>query len=169
MFTCCCKTRDTELLLRAAAPGQRMIRAYMPEQHRLFFEALPWLLVGVLDESGHSMALALTGASGFIHTPTAFTMTIAPHQPLDPGDYPCPHKELSSRSTTEVWHARGAPPSWEVWKSSGRCLPERQLLYSLISSSCEHAGTGQSTFQCRRQHARQRRGMACIFYASNNL
>lgn len=63
-----------------------MIRAYMPEQHRLFFEALPWLLVGVLDESGHSMALALTGAPGFIQTPTAFTMTIAPHQSLDPGD-----------------------------------------------------------------------------------
>lgn len=71
-----------------------MVRAYMPEQHRLFFEALPWLLVGVLDKSGHSMALALTGTPGFIHTPTAFTLTIAPHQALDPGDSPAGAKRL---------------------------------------------------------------------------
>ena len=80
--------------MRAAAPGQRVVRAYMPEQHRLFFSTLPWLLVGVQDKSGSSVALVLTGTPGFIHTPTATTMTIAPHQPLDPGDNPAGAKKL---------------------------------------------------------------------------
>ena len=93
----CCKVRDANLALRAAAAGQRVIRAYMPEQHRLFFSALPWLLVGVQDKAGRSMALALTGAPGFIHTPTATTVTIAPHQPLDPGDSPASATDLCAR------------------------------------------------------------------------
>ncbi|KAK9825888.1 hypothetical protein WJX81_001613 [Elliptochloris bilobata] len=64
--------------------GERVIRSFMPEQHRRFFESLPWLLVGVQDSSGRSVAMALTGKPGFIQTPTATTMTIVPDQPLDP-------------------------------------------------------------------------------------
>ena len=107
-----------------------MIRAYMPEQHRLFFEALPWLLVGVLDESGHSMALALTGAPGFINTPTAFTMTIAPHQALDPGDTPAGARGLEFAGLSQkcgmrvVRHQAGKYGS----QAGGACLTSNRSM-----------------------------------------
>ena len=34
---------------RIAAAGRRVVRDFMPDQHRRFFEALPFLVVGSLD------------------------------------------------------------------------------------------------------------------------
>ncbi len=61
----------------------------MPEQHRMFFEALPMLMVGALAPStGQVVPLALTGAPGFVQTPTQTSLAITPDQLLDPGA-PC--------------------------------------------------------------------------------
>ncbi|MDH4872574.1 pyridoxamine 5'-phosphate oxidase family protein [Pseudomonas sp. BN515] len=49
--------------------GSRMIRDHMPEQHRLFFAQLPWLLVGSLDSDGQPQASVLWGKPGFAHSP----------------------------------------------------------------------------------------------------
>ncbi|AOE84637.1 pyridoxamine 5'-phosphate oxidase family protein [Pseudomonas sp. TCU-HL1] len=51
------------------AMGSRMIRDHMPEQHRLLFAQLPWLLVGSLDGDGQPQASVLWGKPGFAHSP----------------------------------------------------------------------------------------------------
>lgn len=49
--------------------GPRLLRDYMPEQHREFFPLLPSLLVGALDEAGQPWASVLAGPPGFAHSP----------------------------------------------------------------------------------------------------
>ncbi len=52
------------------------IRPYMPEQHREFFESLPYLLAGTLDDAGWPVATLLSGAPGFIHAPDPATLRV---------------------------------------------------------------------------------------------
>lgn len=49
--------------------GRRVIRPFMPEQHRAFFAQQPWLLSGSLAADGWPHASLLHGAPGFIHSP----------------------------------------------------------------------------------------------------
>ena len=58
--------------------GRRVIRDFMPDEHRHFFAQLPWLLVGWLDEAKRPWASALTGEPGFVSSPDARTLVIAP-------------------------------------------------------------------------------------------
>jgi uncharacterized protein len=76
-------------------PPGSAIRDAMPDQHRLFFTALPFVLIGTADDAGWPLATMLTGAPGFVTSPDATTLRIGalPH-PDDP----------SAR-----WLQRGAP------------------------------------------------------------
>jgi predicted pyridoxine 5'-phosphate oxidase superfamily flavin-nucleotide-binding protein len=49
----------------------------MPDQHRRFFEALPFVLVGSLDERRAPVATVFTGAPGFVASPDPRTLHIA--------------------------------------------------------------------------------------------
>ena len=49
--------------------GRRVIRPYMPDQHREFFAQLPFLVVGAVDDHGNPWASLLPGLPGFAHTP----------------------------------------------------------------------------------------------------
>jgi predicted pyridoxine 5'-phosphate oxidase superfamily flavin-nucleotide-binding protein len=60
-----------------AEAGPRVVRDYMPEQHREFFPLLPWLLVGALDAAGQPWATALAGPAGFVSSPDPRTLRIA--------------------------------------------------------------------------------------------
>jgi len=71
-------------LVEAASVGQRIIRDHMPDQHRLFFNQLPFLLVGSVDESGQPWASVLVGLPGFMNSPDAHTLRVNA-RPL-PGD-----------------------------------------------------------------------------------
>lgn len=53
------------------------IRPFMPDQHRLFFEQQPYLLVATLDQDGAPRAGVLHGAPGFVHTPDETTLEVA--------------------------------------------------------------------------------------------
>lgn len=65
--------------------GRKMIRPALPDQHRAFFEQLPFVLVGSLDDAGQPWASMLVGRSGFIHSPDAHTLAIgAAVHPADP-------------------------------------------------------------------------------------
>lgn len=46
--------------------GRRAIRPYMPEQHREFYQHIPFLVVGSVDNDGDPWASLLTGKKGFI-------------------------------------------------------------------------------------------------------
>jgi predicted pyridoxine 5'-phosphate oxidase superfamily flavin-nucleotide-binding protein len=63
---------------RAERGGQRMIRDFMPDQHRDFFTKLPFLLVGSLDDQGQPWASMLVGEAGFVASPDPQHLRIAP-------------------------------------------------------------------------------------------
>ena len=44
--------------------GKRVIRPFMPDQHRLFFAGLPFVIVGSVDEEGWPWASVLSGEPG---------------------------------------------------------------------------------------------------------
>jgi uncharacterized protein len=71
---------------KMAEIGPRVVRRYMPEQHREFFSHLPYVVVGALDAQRQPWATILHGAPGFIVSPSPATLHIAAqpqaHDPL---------------------------------------------------------------------------------------
>jgi len=66
------------------AVGRRVLRNFMPDQHREFFAMLPFLVLGTVDDAGWPVTSIVTGAPGFAGTPDATTLRIGA-RPL-PGD-----------------------------------------------------------------------------------
>jgi ferredoxin-NADP reductase/MOSC domain-containing protein YiiM/predicted pyridoxine 5'-phosphate oxidase superfamily flavin-nucleotide-binding protein len=56
--------------------GRRMIRDFMPEEHRELFAELPTLLVGTLDNEGRPWASVLAGQPGFLQATDAQTLSV---------------------------------------------------------------------------------------------
>ncbi|OUM02079.1 pyridoxamine 5'-phosphate oxidase family protein [Variovorax sp. JS1663] len=54
---------------RMAEIGPRVLRDYMPDQHRSFFAQLPFLVAGSLDAEGQPWASILAAPPGFAHSP----------------------------------------------------------------------------------------------------
>lgn len=57
--------------------GRRVIRDYLPEQHRQFFAQLPFLIAGTVDAIARPWASILVGAPGFLSTPDEYTLHVA--------------------------------------------------------------------------------------------
>lgn len=57
--------------------GRRVIRDYMPDQHREFFQYLPYVFVGHVDQSGWPWASILFNRPGFIQSSDDKTLSIA--------------------------------------------------------------------------------------------
>jgi uncharacterized protein len=49
--------------------GRKVIRSEMPDQHRTFYEQLPFMLYGAVDADGNPWASILEGPPGFAHSP----------------------------------------------------------------------------------------------------
>lgn len=49
--------------------GRRVIRTEMPDQHRKFYEQLPFMLYGAVDADGNPWASVLEGTPGFAYSP----------------------------------------------------------------------------------------------------
>ena len=61
------------------------IREAMPEQHQLFFAALPYLFISTLDDNGWPVATLLSGPAGFIRAPDDGHLRVnAPRRTDDP-------------------------------------------------------------------------------------
>ncbi|HYF17083.1 MAG TPA: pyridoxamine 5'-phosphate oxidase family protein [Ramlibacter sp.] len=70
---------------RLAEVGPRLIRTWMPQQHRDFFAQLPFLLAGLPDGSGQPWVGVLAGEPGFAHSPHERLLRIdARPAPWDP-------------------------------------------------------------------------------------
>lgn len=68
-----------ELAVQARAgvtPMRAGIRDLMPEQHRAFFAALPYILVAAADSAGWPLATLLEGEPGFVASPDPSTLRI---------------------------------------------------------------------------------------------
>lgn len=61
---------------RMAEVGARVIRDFMPDQHRTFYAQLPFLVLGAVDEAGTPWATLVEGAPGFVHSPDPRTLRI---------------------------------------------------------------------------------------------
>ena len=59
------------------APRGAAIRDRMPDQHRLFFAALPFLVAATTDADGWPVGTILTGVPGFVASPDPGTLRIA--------------------------------------------------------------------------------------------
>ena len=67
-----------------AAIGPKVVRDFMPDQHRAFFEQLPFLVIGSLDAEQRPWASILAGLPGFASSPHPRRLEIEAN-PL-PGD-----------------------------------------------------------------------------------
>jgi predicted pyridoxine 5'-phosphate oxidase superfamily flavin-nucleotide-binding protein len=57
--------------------GRRVIRDYLPEQHRQFFAQLPYIIVGTVDTAGSPWASILVGQPGFLSSPSDRILQVA--------------------------------------------------------------------------------------------
>lgn len=64
--------------------GRNIMRDFLPDEHREFFEDLPFLVVGSADRAGALWASLLIGEPGFVRAPTPRSLLVAA-EPL-PGD-----------------------------------------------------------------------------------
>src|SRR5215468_712499 len=64
--------------------GPKVIRDFMPDQHRLFMQQLPFIVVGSLDAQQRPWASILAGLPGFMSSPHPRRLEIEAN-PL-PGD-----------------------------------------------------------------------------------
>jgi len=57
--------------------ARRVVRDFMPEQHRDFYAQLPFVLVGTVDDQGRPWASLLAGRPGFMQSPDPRQLEIA--------------------------------------------------------------------------------------------
>lgn len=70
---------------RMEGVGQRVVRDFMPDQHREFYAQLPFMVLGSVDGDGDAWATFLEGRPGFMSSPSPTALDIAAHpHPLDP-------------------------------------------------------------------------------------
>ncbi|WP_419907783.1 pyridoxamine 5'-phosphate oxidase family protein [Hoeflea sp.] len=62
--------------------ARQAIRDHMPEQHRTFYSALPYVVVAARDAQERPWATVLTGPAGFMHTPDPHRIMIDAHPPI---------------------------------------------------------------------------------------
>lgn len=107
--------------------GPRVIRSFMPEQHRSFFAQLPWLVLGSLDGQGWPQARALAGPPGFMQSPDPQQLVVqAGAAGLAPGD-PVgllgiePHTRRRNRMNGVVTAVSAQGFAVQVTQSFGNC------------------------------------------------
>ena len=56
--------------------ARKVVRPYLPEEHRAFHTALPFLIVAARDELGRPWATLLAGREGFVTSPDPTSLVI---------------------------------------------------------------------------------------------
>lgn len=130
---------------RMAELGARVIRPFMPDQHRAFYSQLPFVILGSVDTSGAAWATVVEGEPGFLASrdPVSLSLGALPH-----GDDPALggiHDgaalgllgiELHSRRRNRVngtLHLSSGVPLLEVSQSFGNCPQYIQLRDATLS------------------------------------
>ncbi|MBF8637606.1 pyridoxamine 5'-phosphate oxidase family protein [Pseudomonas fulva] len=68
---------------RMEAVGHKVIRDYMPDQHRTFYHQLPFIVAASVDSQGRPWATLLEGPEGFIRSPHPRELIIDTQPPAD--------------------------------------------------------------------------------------
>jgi predicted pyridoxine 5'-phosphate oxidase superfamily flavin-nucleotide-binding protein len=138
---------------RMAELGPRVIRDYMPDQHREFFSRLPFLIAGSVDASGQPWASILTAAPGFIQSPDARHLTVRAQPPaFDPLRASLrelapvgllgiqPHTRRRNRMNGVIERVNPESFSLRVVQSFGNCpkyIQAREMLFVAESTDAE--------------------------------
>lgn len=70
---------------RMEGVGQRVVRDFMPDQHREFYAQLPFMVLGSVDGDDDAWATFIEGRPGFMTSPSPVTLDIAARpDPKDP-------------------------------------------------------------------------------------
>ena len=135
--------------------GQRVLRNYMPEQHRGFFTQLPFIITGSVDAQGQPWAGVLANRPGFVTSPDPqhLRITAAPllGDPLAGNLFPGaaigllgiePHTRRRNRMNGIVEHIEPEAFTVRVVQSFGNCpkyIQARKPEY--VDEHPDHAGT----------------------------
>ena len=77
--------RSVGMAERMAQVGAKVVRDFMPDQHREFYARLPFILVATVDDTGDVWPAMLAGQPGFISSPTPTALSVkARLHPADP-------------------------------------------------------------------------------------
>jgi len=68
---------------RMAVVGQRVVRDFMPDQHRQFYAQLPFIVLGSIDHAGDAWATFIEGKPGFMSSPSPTVLDIAARPAAD--------------------------------------------------------------------------------------
>ena len=131
--------------------SQQVIRDQMPDQHRVFFAQLPFVVVGAVDAQGQPWASILANPPGFISTADAVTMhidaSILPQDPLYAALVPGaaigllgiePHTRRRNRLNGVIEYIGAQGLSVKVNQSFGNCpkyIQARKPTYERHASS----------------------------------
>lgn len=63
--------------------GQKAIQSFMPDQHREFYQNLPFIVAGAVDDKGWPWASIVSGNPGFLETPDDVTLVVNGAAPTD--------------------------------------------------------------------------------------
>jgi uncharacterized protein len=143
--------REVGVAERMARIGAQVIRDHMPEQHRLFFPLLPFLVVGSVDARGQPQASLLGGEPGFVSSPDPRMLRVeALPRPGDPlAEQLCegaplgllgiqPHTARRNRANGRVLARDASGFSLAVSQSFGNCpkyIVRREAFYVGASPS----------------------------------
>ncbi|MBW8814954.1 MAG: pyridoxamine 5'-phosphate oxidase family protein [Caulobacterales bacterium] len=108
------------------------IRSFMPDQHRLFFAQLPFMVAGGVDGSGAPVATLLVGGEGFVASPDPRVLAIAATSPSPAGRWLAsgapigllgiqPHTRRRNRANGRISYAGEEGLIVEVAQSFGNC------------------------------------------------
>jgi len=120
--------------------GQRVIRDHMPDQHRQFYQQLPFIVAGAVDADGKPWATLLEGPEGFISSPDPRQLLIDTRLPADDPATPGLaageaigllgielHTRRRNRMNGLIHQAAGGQLSVSVQQSFGNCPQYIQL------------------------------------------
>ncbi|MFS2177885.1 pyridoxamine 5'-phosphate oxidase family protein [Rhizobium pisi] len=79
--------RSVGVVERMDGPGRNFVRRAMPEQHRVFFPMLPFVVLGTVDARGDAWATVRAGRPGFMSSPEPEILDVSlPRDAADPAD-----------------------------------------------------------------------------------
>lgn len=137
---------------RMEIAGQRIVRDYMPDQHREFYAQIPFMALGSVDLRGDAWATFVTGRPGFVASPTPRRLSIdLQPDPSDPASEGMRdgdaigllgielHTRRRNRVNGILATNAGKPLGFNVDQSFGNCPQYIQLRdYKFVRNPTEH-------------------------------
>lgn len=138
---------------KMAAVGPKVIRPYMPDQHRAFFAELPFIVLGSIDDAARPWATLLGNGPGFIRSPDDTLLQIdAALSPDDPATFEvgapvgmlgiAPHTRRRNRANGFVRGGPGDGLHVHVTQSFGNCprfITQREAVFDPVTSASPKA------------------------------